>query len=197
MELRRGVPPAMLAAMAGTTYPVLFVHLDWPGAPVFVHSAKGVLTWGGHDWKGVGAFGSISIPDEGGGSMATAEASVTLQASPEDLDAYMDDTIRNREAAFYWGSLTARPGTAGAQLISDPVAVFHGAMDAAGLTFEPDGDNVISSITVGLATGPGARSSASVYHSDQDQARRHSGDTAGRLTALASLRREAITWPES
>jgi len=113
------------------------------------------------------------------------------------LDAYMDDAIRNREATFYMGVLTDRPGSADAALVSDPVAVFHGTMDAAGLSFEPTEKGVVSRITVGLATGPGARSSASVLHSDQDQAKRQPGDTAGRLTALASTRRETITWPES
>lgn len=198
MELRRGLPPAMLAAMAGVTYPVIFVHLDWPDVPVFAHSAKGVIEWGGQSWSGVGHLGSITLPDEGSDSMATSEAAVTLQASPDDLDAFMDDAIRNREATFYVGTLTDRPGTVGARLVSNPVAVFHGTMDAATLSFEPVNETEVrSSITVGLATGPGARSSASVFHSDQDQADRHPGDTAGRLTALASLRRESITWPES
>jgi len=202
MDLRRGLPPAMLAAMAGIVHPIVFVHLDWPDVPVFAHSSTGDIIWGRRTWRGVGDFGSITLPDESADDMAATEASVSLRAGPEELDAFLDDAIRNRDATFYYGCMTDRPGTPGSVLVSDPVAVFHGTMDAAGMSFDPVIDDegnigVESSITVGLATGPGARTSASVYHSDQDQARRQPGDTAGRLTALASIRAQDITWPES
>jgi hypothetical protein len=196
--LTRGVPPAMQVALAGVVHPVLFVWLDWPGGAVRAHSGIGVITWGGFDWQGVGNFGGVTTPEEFGGSMVATEASVTLMASPEDLDAYLDDQIRNREGAIYMGLLAARPGEpGGGTLISDPVPVFYGTMDALSLSFEPTDTGVTSRASVTLVTGPGARSAATVTHSDPDQRRQFPADTAGRLVVLSYARAQSFTWPES
>ena len=128
--LSRGLPDALLAALSGPVFhPVIFAWLDWPGAPVRAHGATGVLHWGGQDWQGLGGVGGISLPGEDLGGIATAEAEVTLVAGPDAFDAYLDDRIRNRAAAIWIGCLAARPGTPGAALVSEPVAVFHGTMD--------------------------------------------------------------------
>lgn len=198
VALTRSLPTAMRAALQGTFYPVLFVHLDWPGAPVRAHSGVGTITWGGHSWTGVGDFGSVSIPDEAGGSMVATEAVVSLIASPADFDAFLDDQIRNRSGAIYMGCVTARPGdTGGNVLVSDPVAVFFGAMDGMAMQISPTDDGVETSMQITLTTGPSARSAATVYHSDADQAAKYPGDTAGRLVAVAYARAQKITWPES
>ncbi|WP_406735897.1 hypothetical protein [Thioclava sp. GXIMD4215] len=199
MELTRGCPAAMLDAIAGPVfYPVVFVYLDWPDAPVRAHSGTGPLIWGGHEWQGVGQWGTITAPAEVSGSMVATEATVTLVAGPEDFDAFIDAAIRNREGAIYIGCLADRPGTAGgATLLADPVAIFYGTMDAMSMTIEPTDEGIQSSMSITLATGPGARSAATVYHSEQDQARAYPGDTAGRMTALAMSRAQVLTWPES
>ncbi|WP_406870448.1 hypothetical protein ABEB22_12545 [Thioclava sp. 'Guangxiensis'] len=199
MELTRGCPAAMLEAISGPVfYPVVFVYLDWPNAPVRAHSGVGVLTWGGEEWQGVGKWGTLSVPAEVGGSMVATEATVTLVAGADKFDDFVDAAIRNREGEIHIGCVADRPGTVGgAVLLADPVAIFFGTMDAMSMTIEPTEAGVQSSMSITLATGPGARSAATVYHSEQDQARAYPGDTAGRMTALAMSRAQVLTWPES
>lgn len=189
VALTRGIPAPMLAAMAATFCPVVFVYLDWPGGAVRAHSSGGTITWGGHDWVGVGDFGSITLPGEFGG-MVNAEAQVSIMGDPEALDEYTDAVIRNRTAEVYFGVLTDRASTV---LVSDPVVVFSGQMDVFSLQATEAGH----AAQVSLITGPGARSDAAVFHSDQDQARKYPGDTAGRLLALALAIAQILTWPAS
>lgn len=198
VSLTRGVPAPMLAAMAGTFYPVAFVYLDWPGATLRAHTGVGAITWGGQSWAGVGPMGSISIPAESGGSMVATEAALSLVADPMELDSYADDVIRNLAGEIYLGVVSARPGQpGGTTLVSDPVTIFSGLMDALVIEVEPTDTGVNHRATVTLITGPGARSDAAVYHSDQDQGRKYPGDTAGRHLVLAYAKAQKLTWPES
>lgn len=200
VALTRGVPPAMTAALASgeVLYPVLFVWLDWPGTPVRAHTGRGTITWGGHDWTGVGPFGQVGVPGEAGGSMAATEAEVSLLADPTALDAYLDAVIRNLSGEIYMGCLTARPGT-GAEdvLLSDPVTMFSGLMDGMMVEAKAIDRGVAHRAVISLVTGPGARSDAAVYHSDQDQARKFPGDTAGRHLVLAYANAQKFLWPEN
>lgn len=198
VTLTRGVPAPMMAALAETFYPVVFVWLDWPGAPLRAHSGVGTITWGGHSWAGVGKFGAVSVPSEDGGSMVATEASLSLVADPAALDGYLDDAIRNLSGEIYKGLVTARPGEAGGTtLVSDPVTMFSGTMDGLLMDITPDDAGYTTQAVVSLVTGPGARSGATIYHSGEDQARRYPGDTAGRLVALAIARLQKMTWPEA
>lgn len=189
VALTRGIPSAMLTALADTCYPVVFVYLDWPGGAVRAHSSGGTIVWGGHSWTGVGRFGSITLPGEFGG-MVNAEAELQLIADPVTLDDYTDDVIRNRDGEVFFGLLTGRESGV---LVSDPVSVFAGQMDVMVVEATAEGH----AATLSLITGPGARSDAAVFHSDQDQARKYPGDTAGRLVALAVATAQKTTWPEA
>jgi hypothetical protein len=199
VALTRGLPPAMQAALASGApiHPVLFVWLDWPDAEVRAHSGRGTITWGGHDWAGVGPFGSVGVPGESGGSMAAAEAQLSLVADPAVLDAYLDDVIRNRPGAIWLGLLTARPGSGASDvLLADPVPLFQGQMDGLLIEIGTSDGGLSHRAMVGLTTGPGARSGAAVFHSDQDQARKFPGDTAGRHLVLAYANAQKFMWPE-
>lgn len=197
VALTRGVPAPMLSAIGDTFYPVLFVWLDWPGAAVRAHSGVGTITWGGHNWTGVGHFGEVSLPEEAG-SMVATEANLSLVADPAALDDYMGDAIRNLSGEVYIGVVTARPGEAGGTvLVSDPITVFSGTMDGMVMDVEPGDKGFTTKAVVSLITGPGARSDATIYHSDEDQARRYPGDTAGRLVVLALARQQKLYWPEN
>lgn len=197
MDLTRGVPPATLAVMAGVFHPVLFAYLDWPDAPVHVHSATGPITWGGHEWKGVGPLGGVDIPSESMGGVAAVEAALSLIGVPADLDGLADDQIRGKAVEVYLGTLAARPGDGGPVLIDDPVSLFFGTMDVLDLSASQEGANVSHTATVTAATGPSARSMASISHSDEDQRRAFPGDTAGRLVILSYAKAQKLTWPEN
>ena len=43
---------------------VVFVELSFPSGTVRVHNSVGTLSFGGNDYEGVGAFGSISAMEE-------------------------------------------------------------------------------------------------------------------------------------
>lgn len=197
VALTRGLPSAMVSAMSGAFWPVLFVWLDWPGAAVRAHTGVGDIVWGGHTWHGVGNFGGVTTPDEAG-SMVATEATVSLVAGAAEMDGYLDDAIRNRSGEIYLGFVTDRPGTAGGATLvfATPVTVFSGAMDGLGLAIKPQGrSGYATEASLTLRTGPGARSEASIYHTEADQALRHPGDTAGRLAILALATAQKLLWP--
>lgn len=198
MDLIRDVPPAMMTALAGVFHPVLLVYLDWPGATVRAHTGAGVITWGGYDWQGVGPFGGISVPAGIGGSMVATEANLTLLADPMTLADYADDAIRNRDAEILFGCTVGRPrDPGGTTLVSDPVTIFRGVMDAMMFEVARDGENVAHQASLTLITGQSARAPAAVYHSDEDQSRKYPGDTAGRHLVLAMAKAQKLTWPET
>ena len=196
MDLKRGLSPAQLSAMAGPVYPILFAHADWPDDPVYAHTGKGTITWGGQDWVGVGQLGGVEVPAEASGTVATAEAILSLAGVPADLDGRADDVIRGRDVDLYLGFLTRRPDDS-PELVGTPVDLFAGTMDGLDLAAAADGGRVLHSARVTVATGPGARSMASISHSDEDQRRLYPDDTAGRVVILAWALAQRMTWPET
>lgn len=204
MILRRGVDPATLAAFRTGGYPVLFADLDWPDAPVRAHSGVGPIAWGGRVWNGVGMLGNVQVPEEGA-EIAAIEAVLSLAGVPADLDGYADDAIRNRTVILHIGAVQGRPGGPsgadmagpGNALVGEPVRLFSGIMDILTLTASGTDDGVDHEAQVTVLTGQEARSMASISHSDEDQRRRHPGDTAGRHTILAYARAQKLFWPET
>lgn len=204
MELRRGVGAALLSALSQGGYPVLFGHLDWPGAPVRAHTGVGQIEWGGEIWHGVGTMGNVELPEEAS-EIAAVEALLSLAGVPADLDGYADDVIRGRVAEIYIGAVAGRPGGSdgqqatglGSTLIGTPVRLFSGIMDALTLSTSRSDDGVEHSAQVTAATGQEARSGATIYHCDEDQRRVYPTDTAGRLVILAYAKAQKTAWPEN
>lgn len=194
MDLKRGLSAGQLAAIAGESfYPVVFVWLDWPDAVVRCHSAVGTLTWGGYDWTGVGDAGQVGVPEEVVDIVASA-ATVGLIKSPTDLEALLDDVIRNRSGAIYMGWLDARPGTTGAALIGTPIEIFSGYMDGREASVERIEEGYFHGMQIQLGSGPSVRADASVFHSDEDQRRLHPADTAGQHLLFALAKVERMIW---
>jgi len=196
MDLVRGVHPDMLAAMAGPFFTIGFAFLDWPDAPVYAHSGVGTIPWGGHDWIGVGKLGNIEIPPETSG-VAAVEAMLSLAGMSAEIEGYADDEIRNRTVEIYLGAVAARPGDpGGTTLRGSPVSLFSGTMDGLTLMASRGDKGVTHAAQIPVATGPSARSAATIYHTDEDQRSRHPLDTAGRLVILNYARAQKTTWPE-
>ena len=172
--------------------PVILVYLDWPDAPVRAHSNVGTLIWGGFNWTGVGNYGDLRMPEEETG-LVSQPAEIRLVGTPDELNQYLDDPIRNREAVIYFGLVTQRAGNV---LIGEPFEMFTGYVDAMRETVEVESGVMRRDIVLFLVGGPSQRSFAEVYHTFEDQARRFLGDTAGRLTINAEAERDKMTWPE-
>ena len=198
MGLKRAIHPATKAALQGVFYPVVMLHLDWPGGHVYTHSGAGTITWDGHNWLGVGKFGSIEVPGEAPG-LAASQATLSLVGAPDALLDLLDAPIRNRPGQIYV-ALTTQPG--GNVLIGDPISLFTGYMDAMRyrlMSDEGDDGRVVVDhvVQVDLGSGPGARSSAAVLHSYEDQIEKFPGDTAGRFLINIEAEVENQRWPAS
>lgn len=194
MGLMRSIPPEMLAAIKSRVFfPVSLVYLDWPGGAVRAHSGRGDLTTLGGTWRGMGRFGAIDVPSESQGLVAV-RSTLTLMGVPPEIFDRLDDPIRNRDGQIYFGCST-EPG--GNVLVSEPIVMFSGYMDAMRYTIQPENGDLAHAIQVELGSGPSARARASVYHSSEDQKRKFPSDTAGRLLKNIKKVVETMTWPAS
>lgn len=205
MDLRRGISPATIDAISRPFNAILMAHLDWPDAPVYAHTGVGPITWGGNTFRGVGPLGGVDIPPEAMGGIVAVEAILSLVGVPADLDGLADDNIRGRMVRVWFACVAGRPGGRdGAQigglgnmLIGEPVPLFSGTMDGLSLDAQDNGMGVDHSASLSVSTGPGARSVASLEHSDEDQRKKHAGDTAGRLVILAWANAQRTQWPQN
>lgn len=196
MDLTRGTPAALMAALFGPHfYPIVLAYVDWPGAPLRAHSGKGSISFGGHDWTGVGKFGSIDIPDEVMHGIPD-EFSMSLVSDLEEMEVYTDTVFRGRQGAIWLGA-TQTPG--GNDLIG-AVEMVTGVADGMGLKVESeraqDTTVTLFDLRVSFTTGPSYRSMAALSHSHEDQIRQFPGDTAGRHLILAQARAQKTLWPE-
>lgn len=193
MGLTRGVPAAMMAKItAGNFHPLAMVYLDWPGSAVRLHSGVGDLSYDGKTWLGVGQFGTIEVPAETA-SLAASTATLTLLGVPPEIFERLDDPIRNRAGEILFG-LTTEPG--GRVLVSDPVSLFSGVMDAMRYTIQPEGKDLIHAMHLDLGSGPRVRAKASIVHSPEDQKRKYPADTCGRHLLNLEAYTTTMTWPE-
>lgn len=205
MDLMRQVSAETLDALSGVFFPVLMVHVDWPEEPVYAHTGVGPITWDGHTWVGVGPVGAVDIPPEALSGVVAAEAILSLVGVPVDLDGMLDDEIRGRAVEVYFAVVAGRPGGhdgrqitgPGCTLKGAPSPLFYGTMDALDLDAAASDTGVSHEARVTVTTGPSARSRASIYHTDEDQRRRHPTDTAGRHLIMAFAKAQKLTWPEN
>lgn len=194
MAIERDIDPATLAAISNPAgfWPVVLVYLDWPDAPVRVHSNGGDLSWGGQIWRGIGGVGQLQIPDEALG-LGSDDATVGLMGLDDTLDGYLDDDIRGRDGVIYFGAVTERDG---AVLIGAPFPIFLGTMDAKTDLLERDGsEDLVRGVSISITPGPSQRSSSGIYHSNEDQQLSFPGDTAGRLILQAYREGSTLRWP--
>ncbi len=94
--------------LAGATGPEFFyivlAKLAFPSGTVYVHNGVGTKSFGGDDYLGVGAFGSISVLED---TTALDSKPVTLTLSsivPEIIDAVKTDDVFGRDADIYIGA---------------------------------------------------------------------------------------------
>jgi hypothetical protein len=184
MVMSRGVPSGMLAALSGPMHPVMLVYVDWPGGVQRAHSNFGTITWGGHDWTGVGSMGGVTLPGEMTG-IASDDGALTLGGLPEVIDDLLSVDPRGSEVLIYFGLTTVRNGTT---LVSDPVLAWSGYVDGMASTEGYEGQEVRSTITLPVVSRASQRLRPAAYHSEADQAAEYPGDTAGRWLTAALAR---------
>ncbi len=199
MSLLRGVPAALAAEMQKEGWhPVLLVYVDWPSAVVRAHSGVGSIAFASETWLGVGPYGRVTVPAESKSSAARRSV-LTLLADRDSIlaEAIAAGQARGRAGEIWFGAVTERAGNV---LVSDPVNVFRGTVDAVTYRLESTDDDgavkVEAAIQVTLGSGPALRRKATQYHSLEDQQQDFPNDTAGRLIQAAETAAKNRTWPE-
>lgn len=191
MELKRNLPTAFKTALGGFFHPVIMVHLDWPGGAIYAHSSKGDISYDSQTWMGVGDFGRIDVPEEQAGLVASS-AVITWLGDATSLFDREDDVIRNRLGQILMGMTTERGGNT---LVSDPVELFSGGMDAMMFRGEDENGNRKLSMQLTVSSGVAARGSATVNHSAEERKALNPTDTSGEhlVNNLAIVK--TLYWP--
>lgn len=117
------------ALQAGHVPLCILVELDWPSGMVRLCNASHTLTWGGHDWVGIGALGGIDPIEESGDVTKVAGLALRVSGIPTAyVAAVRTDNVQGRSVNVYLAPLTADHA-----FIADPVVVFSGRMDTLSL----------------------------------------------------------------
>lgn len=189
MTLSRGIGATLLAALGNDVrHPVLLIDMDWPSGRARMNTNSGTITWNGQTWTGVSYAASVELPG-GASGFARQEGVIRIVGTLEALFSAATEAVKNRSSIVYYGQTTTRNGST---LIGDPFVRWNGYMD--GLEVVGQGGQYWLEVT--LASGPGARSVASLEHTYEDQIAEYPGDTAGRHTAFAEANAAKLKWPQ-
>lgn len=105
---------------------VYFVELDFRDETVYLCSANITLTWGGHDWIGLGSIGGISPIEEAEG-VESKSMTFTLNVAQQSILALAIGDVeqyRSRDARLYFCPLDES-----FQPVGTPVLCWRGIMD--------------------------------------------------------------------
>ena len=185
MALERVIATGTYSAIQETFHPVVLVKIEWPGETVYVNTNTVNISWDGNTYLGVGTIGRLSIPEESFG-IVSAEASIGIVGTIVDLLDLMDINSKNSDVTIYMGCTTEPNGDT---LVDDPIEQFQGYLDENEfMDVEGDDGNRIHSLDYGVASGPSARSKASIVHSYEDQISKYPTDELMRHTIYARSR---------
>lgn len=103
-----------------------FAEFNFLSGTVYVSSLGQTVTWGGHDWLGLGALGNISAIEEALGTTASALTFTLNVAQIEwlSLSAGNTNEYRGRDAKLYFCPVNEQ-----FQLVDTPVICWRGTMD--------------------------------------------------------------------
>jgi len=127
-------------AVSGVFGYVIFVALDFPSGILYAHNGQGTYSYGGNDYVGVGAYGSISVLNE---SVDIVDNPITLTLSSittEIIEAIRNDNIYGRDATISVGSINEHM-----ELLGTPTVWIDGYMEKKALNI---GDTDTVSITI-------------------------------------------------
>lgn len=166
---------------------VYFIELQFLSGTSYLSTLGQTVTWGGHDWLGLGAVGAISQVDESDG-ITSKPLNFTLNCAQlawlslgiGDVDEY-----RGRPAKMYMCPLDE-----GFILIGTPVACWSGSMDTvvAGVTEEGEGQLVLKCETAAF----GLKRKSSLRMNAAQQKNKYPSDTG--FDYLTTLIAEPQTW---
>jgi hypothetical protein len=152
-----------------------FAEFHFADGVVYVSSLPLNINWGGHDWIGLGAIGSITVVEESQGTAASALSFDLNIVQPEWLALSVGtvEQYRGRDAKLYFCPLNENY-----QLIDTPQVCWRGTMDT--MTSEITGNQGESAGRIVLkceTSAYGLKRKSSLRVNDPQQQQRYPGDT--------------------
>jgi hypothetical protein len=174
----------LTAVTADVFHDILFAELDFPSATVRAHNGLGTITWGGHEWLGVGSFGTVTGVEEDS-TLSKKTVVYTLSGIPNDMISLaLNDYYQGRAAKVYLGFLDLTTG----QLVDDPVLLDQGRLD---VPETEEGESVTINITAESRVSQWERPRAR-RHTNADQQARFPGDRG--LEFVSQAAQKEINW---
>jgi hypothetical protein len=139
---------------------VYFVELQFLSQTVYICSANITVTWGGHDWIGLGSIGAISPIEESEG-VESKSLTFTLNIAQTSILALAIGNVeeyRGRNARLYFCPLNES-----FQLIGTPVLCWRGIMDTMAVSVDGEEGGIVlkcETSSYGLKRQPGLRLNA-------------------------------------
>ena len=146
----------------------VLVDLDFPSGHVRVHDGIGPLTFGGHEYLGVGTFGGMELDAEDS-EVAAKGAKLTLSGIPGDLvpDVLTETGYQRRDAILYVGLLDKESN----DWIDTPEELWSGQMDYLDIQYSGNEARVELHVEDELRREP-----TQAWYTDEDQQMRFAGD---------------------
>lgn len=189
----RNIHSSLLSDLSSTFNPVVLVYVDWPGGAVRVHNGVGNISFDSETWVGLGKYGDISLPSEES-SLVNSSAILTVSGTLADLLGELNTNPRNKDVNIYFGTVTTPSGNT---ISGTPTLIFSGFVDSVDFDLNRSDEGLESSVSVGVSSGPSARSGATINHTAEDQSSKYTGDTAGRQVINAIKKAfNPDVWPE-
>lgn len=166
---------------------LLLAEIDHPDGLVRAHTGVGTITFKGHDWLGVGIFGSVGPVTI---STETVIQEVAFELSgiepTEETLQFLNANVRNREATVWLAAI----GGDG-QIVRDPYELMRAQLDYQTQEADHESGEVKISIVArsGFYTLERAIDEA---WTAEDQARLYPSDTG--LDLITSLQSKEILW---
>jgi hypothetical protein len=171
------------ATITPTVVPVLFVEMLL-SSPLRLNTTDSNIDWDGKTWLGCGPLGAIEEVKEAITEQVPLRFS--LSSVPADnLALALAEPTRNKQCILYLAFLD--PET---RAVVDAPELWGGTLDSLGIT--QSGETATLSVTAEHAGVYYARSKPSHYN-DNDQQKRHPGDTSNRF--ILSQQGHQDTWP--
>jgi hypothetical protein len=183
----RDLTTAARAAIAGeVVIRTVAVALDFASGMLRLNGTTDDLVIDGDTYVGAGMLGSISAVEETA-ELASTTLRLTLSGIPRDLvPAALAEAYQNR-AATVW-EVPLDPDTY--QPIADPFIVFRGRMDV--MTVQTGAETCTVEVQVTNRLVDWERPKR-VLFSDEEQRRRHPGDTSFRYAS--GMAEKNVVWP--
>lgn len=168
------------------TRTVWFVELAFQAGTLYASTAGNTLTWGGHDWVGMGGIGGISAVEETSG-LASSPVDLTMDATSSSLRALAVGSVeayRGRSAKIYFCPLDEQ-----FRLIDTPELCWRGTMGMMTLGVEGEAGRIqlkCETSAYGLKRRPSLRLNAA------QQKKRYPTDTG--LDYLTNLIAQPQLW---